>query len=108
MSSVDVDRILEEARRLPPDERRRLREAFGRVNLAEVQLNDRAADLSWELRWIDEHRSEYAGQAVAARGDACSAAALTEKKFTRRRAAGDDQPFVTRVKPADELPFAGL
>ena len=108
MASANVDRIIEEARRLPPDERRRLREALDREEQANVRQSDRVVDLSRELRWIEEHRSEYTGQWVAVRGDRLLSSGPNAKEvYERARAAGDKSPFVTRVEPADELPFAG-
>ena len=108
MASADVDRIIEEARRLPPDERRRLREALVREDRAKVRPSDRIVDLSRELRWIEEHRSEYAGQWVAVRGDRLlSSGPGGREVYEAARAAGDERPFVTRVEPADNLPFAG-
>lgn len=108
MASVDVERIIEEARRLAPDERRRLREALDREEQPHVQPSDREIDLSRELRWIEEHRAEYAGQWVAVRGDRLLSSGPDGKEvYEAARAAGDERPFVTRVEPTDELPFAG-
>jgi Family of unknown function (DUF5678) len=108
MASADVDRIIEEARRLPPDERRRLREALDREEQTKVQPSDREVDLSRELRWIEEHRAEYVGQWVAVRGDRLLSSGPNGKEvYEAARAAGDERPFVTKVEPADELPFAG-
>ena len=108
MASADVDRIIEEARRLPPDERRRLREALDHEDRAGVRPSDHEVDLSRELRWIEEHRSEYAGQWVAVRGDRLLGSGNDGREvYEAARAAGDERPFVTRVEPADEPPFAG-
>lgn len=108
MASPDVERILEKARRLPPDERRRLREALDREEQAKVRPSEYAPDLSREFRWIKEHRSEYAGQWVAVRGDRLLSSGPNGKAvYEAARAAGDRSPFVTRIEPADELPFAG-
>lgn len=108
MASADVDRIIEEARRLPPDDKRRLREALDREDQAKAQPSDREVDLSRELRWIEEHRSEFAGQWVAVRGDRLLSNGTDGRQvYEAARAAGDERPFVTRVEPADELPFAG-
>ena len=108
MASADVDGILEEARRLPPDERRRLREALVREDRAKVRLSDRIVDLSRELRWIEEHRSEYAGQWVAVRGDRLLSSGPDGREVYKAAwAGGDERPFVTRVESADNLPFAG-
>jgi len=108
VASADVDRIIEEVRRLPPDDKRRLREALDREEQAKVQPSDREVDLSRELRWIDAHRSEYAGQWVAVRGDRLLSNGTDGREvYEAARAAGDERPFVTRVELADELPFAG-
>lgn len=108
MASADVERIIEEVRRLPPGERQRLREALDREDQTGVRPSDRVVDLSRELRWIKEHRAEYAGQWVAVRGDRLISSGPDGRQvYEAARAAGDERPFVTRVEPADELPFAG-
>ena len=108
MTSSEVERIIEELRRLAPDEKRRVREVLDREDQLRVQATDRSIDLSRELRWIDEHRLEYAGQWVAVRGDRLlSSGPDGATVYEAARAAGDERPFVTRVKPADDLPFAG-
>jgi hypothetical protein len=108
VASADVERIIEEVRRLPPDEKRRLREALDHEDRANVRPSDRAIDLSRELRWIEEHRAEYAGQWVAVRGDRLLGSGTDGREvYEAARAAGDERPFVTRVEPADEPPFAG-
>lgn len=108
MASADVERIIEEVRRLTRDERHRLRAELEREERRNVLPAETSIDLATELRWIDEHRSEYAGQWVAVRGSRLLSSGPDGKKvFEAARAAGDDRPFVTRVAPADELPFAG-
>ncbi len=108
MASADVDRIIEEARLLQPEERRRLREALDHEDRAGVRPSDRVVDLSRELRWIEEHRAEYAGQWVAVRGDRLLSSGPDGREvYEAARAAGDERPFVTKVEPADELLFAG-
>lgn len=108
MASADLDRILEEVLRLSPKDRRLLREAIDREDLVRIQPSDRSIDLSRELRWIERHRAEYAGQWVAVRGDRLiSSGTQAREVYRAARAAGDERPFVTRVEPADELPFAG-
>ena len=108
MASADVDRIIEEVRRLAPNEKRRVREALDREDQAKVEPSDRSVDLSRELRWIERHRSEYAGQWVAVRGDRLISSGTDGREvYEAARAAGDERPFVTRVEAADELPFAG-
>ncbi len=108
MASADIQRIIDEVRRLPPDERRQLREVLDREEQAGVQPSDRSIDLSRELSWIEKHRAKYAGQWVAVRGDRLLSNGTDGKEVYRAaRAAGDERPFVTRVEPIGELPFAG-
>jgi len=108
VASADVERIINEVRRLPPDERRRLRAALDHEEQSKIQPSDRSVDLSRELRWIEEHRGEYAGQWVAVRGDKLlSSGSDGREVYEAARAAGDVRPFVTRVEPIGELPFAG-
>jgi hypothetical protein len=108
LASADLDRILEAVLRLSPKDRRLLREAIDREDLVRIQPSDRSIDLSRELRWIERHRAEYAGQWVAVRGDRLiSSGTQAREVYRAARAAGDERPFVTRVEPADELPFAG-
>lgn len=108
MASADVARIIDEVRRLPPDERRRLRAALNREEQAKIQPSDRSIDLSRELRWIEEHRAEYAEQWVAVRGHKLHSSGSDGREvYEAARAAGDECPFITRVEPAGELPFAG-
>jgi hypothetical protein len=108
VASADVERLIEEVRRLPPDERRRLREALEREEQPQVRPSGRPVDLSRELRWIEEHRAEYAGQWVAVRGDKLLGSGPDGRRvYEAARAAGDERPFVTRVEPNGGLPFAG-
>jgi hypothetical protein len=58
MASADVDRITEEARRLPPDERRRLREALDREEQAKVHQSDRVVGALINLNFTRHNRSE--------------------------------------------------
>lgn len=103
-----MERIIEEVRRLPPEERRRLRAALDHEDRAGVRPSAHDVDLSSELRWIEANRAEYAGQWVAVRGDRLLSSGSNAKEvYEKARAAGDKSPFVTRVEPADELPFAG-
>jgi len=107
-ASPEVDRNIEALRRLAPDEKRQVREPLDREDRLRVQATDRLIDLSRELRWIEKHRSAYAGQWVAVRGDRLLSSGPDGRTvYEEARAAGDERPFVTRVEPADELPFAG-
>lgn len=65
-------------------------------------------DCGAELRWLAEHRNEYAGQWVALDGDRLIAAGREARQvYEVVRQSGVDLPLVTQVEPADELPFGG-
>lgn len=111
MLSATLERILNEVKKLTPEERRQLREALEREAAHAVAPpstgteNDR-----WEReqRWLDEHRDEYLGQWVALEGDRLLASGRDGRAvYEAARAAGVRAPLLTRVESRDELPFAG-
>jgi len=96
MASADIDRIIEQVRRLAPEERKQLRAELAREEQNTFSSCKASIDLSRELRWIEEHRAEYAGQWVAVRGSRLLSSGRDGKEvFEAARAAGDDRPFVT-------------
>jgi Family of unknown function (DUF5678) len=110
MPSATLERILDEVKRLTPEERRQLREALDREAVRAVAPPDGGADDRWdrEQRWLDEHRDEYLGQWVALEGDRLLASGADGRAvYEAARAAGVRAPLVTRVEGRDELPFAG-
>ena len=110
MSSATLERILDEVKRLTPEERRQLREALDREAVRAIALPSAGADDRWgrEQRWLDEHREEYQGQWVALEGDRLLSSGPDGRAvYEAAREAGVRAPFVTRVEPRDELPFAG-
>lgn len=111
MPSATLERILNEVKRLTPEERRELREALEREAVCAVVLPPAGVDNDrWEReqRWLKEHRDEYAGQWVALEGDRLLASGPDGRAvYEAARAAGVRAPLVTRVEPRDELPFAG-
>ena len=110
MSSATLERILDEVKRLTPEERPQLREALEREAVQAVALPSAGTDDRWERkqRWLDEHRDEYVGQWVALEGDHLLASGPDGRAvYEAARAAGVRAPLVTRVEPRDELPFAG-
>lgn len=111
MPSATLERILNEVKRLTPEERRKLREALEREAVCAVVLPSAGVDNDrWEREqyWLDEHRDEYQGQWVALEGDRLLASGADGRAvYEAARAAGVRAPLVTRVEPRDELPFAG-
>jgi Family of unknown function (DUF5678) len=72
MSSATLERILDEVKRLTPEERHQLRKALEREAVqAFAPPSADAENDRWEReqRWLDEHRDEYVGQWVALEGD---------------------------------------
>ena len=111
MSSATLERILDEVKRLTPEERRQVREALDREAVCSVGLPSAGVDNGrWEReqRWLDEHRDEYVGQWVALEGDRLLASGRDGRAvYEAALAAGVRVPLVTRVEPRDELSFAG-
>jgi hypothetical protein len=111
MSSATLERILDEVKRLTPEERRQLCEALERgAAHAVAPPSAGAGNDRWgrEQRWLDEHRDEYVGQWVALEGDRLLASGPDGRAvYEAARSAGVRAPLVTRVESRDELPFAG-
>ncbi len=65
-------------------------------------------DLSRELQWLKEHRTEYLEQWVALDGDRLVGYGPNAREvYAAARAAGVKSPFVEFIPTADELPFGG-
>jgi hypothetical protein len=105
MSSVIVERILEEVKRLSPEEQRELREALARETTpprTDYNTHER------ERAWIERHRDEYLDEWVALEGDRLLAHGMDAREvYLAAHAAGVSAPYVERVKPNDGLPFGG-
>jgi hypothetical protein len=110
MSSAALERILDEVKRLTPGERRELREALERKAVRAVAPYSAGADdrRERERRWLNEHREEYLGQWVALEGDRLLASGPDgQAVYEAAREAGVRAPYLMRIEPRDELPFAG-
>lgn len=98
-----LEQIIEDARKLSPDERRRLRETLDRHDAERAAYNTRER----EQAWIRAHREEYMGQWVALDGDRLVAhGANAREVYLAARAAGVSVPFMEHVRNSDE-PFCG-
>lgn len=65
-------------------------------------------DFSREIRWIKEHRQEYAGQWVALDGDRLLSHGMNAKEvFAAARQTGFAEPFFAHLEPADEVAYMG-
>ena len=61
-----------------------------------------------ERAWIEQHRTEYAGQWVALNGDRLICHSFNASEvFETARQLGYSSPYVMQVQPSEELPFAG-
>lgn len=61
-----------------------------------------------EMRWLSEHREEYAGQYVALWGDTLVAHGTDARKvLAEARIAGKPRALLARVPALNELPFGG-
>jgi len=59
-----------------------------------------------EMRWIEEHRAEYAGQYVALDGDRLVGHGPDGRQvLAEARKAGMKVPFVARIESDDEPPY---
>lgn len=105
MSSVIVERILEEVKRLTPEEQRELREALARETSPprmDYDTHER------ERAWIERHRDEYLEQWVALDGDRLLAHGPDARAvYLTAREAGVRAPFVEQIKPKGEGAFWG-
>ena len=65
-------------------------------------------DCARELRWIAQHREEYAGQWVALDGERLLASGTNASEvYEAASRSGIELPLVVQVEPPDELPFGG-
>lgn len=65
-------------------------------------------DITKELNWIKEHRTEYVGEWVALKGDVLiSHGSNGLEVYEKARSAGIKNPFLAQIESEDELPFGG-
>jgi Family of unknown function (DUF5678) len=71
-------------------------------------LTSKILDCSEEMRWLAEHREEYAGQWVALKGGRLLSHGMNAKAvYQAARESGIELPIVVLVESPDELPFGG-
>ncbi len=117
MSQATAELILAEIAALPPEEREKLRALLNRRPSSAPDETEQsvfiplfdASDSEPSLRWIEEHRAEFAGQYVALNGDRLVAhSADPQEVIAAIRASGLNGLFFTLIPPADAPPFAGF
>ena len=102
-----LEQILEEAKKLPPDEQRRLRVALNALGSnGDTQPSYRTNEQ--ERSWIDAHRDEYLDEWVALDGDRLVAHGTDAKKvYDEAREQGITAPYLERVSPKQEAFIGG-
>ena len=72
-------------------------------------LTSKTLDCTEELRWLAEHRDEYAGKWVALKGGRLlSYGSDPREVYLRARNTGVDSPVLKRIpEKQDDLPFGG-
>ncbi|HZS07515.1 MAG TPA: DUF5678 domain-containing protein [Blastocatellia bacterium] len=117
MAQTNAELILAQIAALPPEEREKLIELLNR-RLSATQDETQPSvfiqpfdsrDPTPSLRWIEEHRAEFAGQYVALDGDRLVAHGTDPQEIIAAvRASGLNGLFFTLIPPADAPPFAGF
>ena len=117
MSQATTEMILAEIAALPAEEREKLRTLLNRQASAvngQAAANDfiqpfDTTDPAPSLRWLAEHRAEFAGQYVALDGDRLLAHGTDPQPVIAAvRASGLNGLFFTYLQPLDAPPFAGF
>jgi Family of unknown function (DUF5678) len=102
-----LQQILEEAMKLPPEERIRLREALDRLGSNGDSTPAYKAN-EQERAWIDAHREQYLHHWVALDGDRLLAHGLDAKKvYDEARQQGITSPYLAQVAPKEEAFIGG-
>jgi len=117
MSQATAELILAEIATLPQKEREKLRALLNRRPSSAPDETEQsvfiplfdASDPAPSLRWIEEHRAEFAGQYIALDGDRLVAhSADPQEVIAAVRTSGLNGLFFTLIPPADSPPFAGF
>jgi hypothetical protein len=112
MSTITAENILKLIEQLPSTERIRLNHLLGQREAAPVKakppLDKRVPcepmpDDTREMKWIEEHKHEYAGQWVALDGDRLIAASPIRAEISVAvKADGAKLPLIIRIPAPDE------
>jgi hypothetical protein len=115
MAQITAELLLAEIAALPAEERERLNTLLNRRFPAASTPQSKfippfdTQDSTPSLRWIEEHRAEFAGQYVALEGDRLVAHGTDPKEIIAAvRASGLNGLFFTLIPLADAPPFAGF
>jgi hypothetical protein len=118
MSTLTAESILRLIEQLPSAERIRLNRLLARGQAesanAKPPLDRRVPcepmkDRAREMKWIEEHKRQYAGQWVALDGDRLIAASpIQQEVWDAVKADGAELPLVHRIPSPDDLPYVGI
>ena len=117
MAQLSLDEVLAQVNQLPPSEQQKLYAVLSsKLSQPDSRTRDRRvplivenADFSQEMKWLGEHKAEYAGQWVALKGERLIAHGASAKEvYTAADAAGVEMPLVTRMDDPTAPPFAGV
>ena len=115
MSEAMLEQLIEAARALPPDERKRLREWLEEQEREAAREQQKKEEFQQEqerfqksLAWIKENRSEYIGQWVVLDGDRLiSHGRDGGLVYDGAKAAGIETPFLIHVIEEEGPFYAG-
>lgn len=118
MSTMTAETILTLIEQLPSTERIRLRQLLARRQAESAEAKpplDRRVpcepmkDRTREMKWIEEHKHEYAGQWVALDGARLIAAShIQQEVWDAVKTDGVELPLVHRIPSPDDLPYIGI
>jgi hypothetical protein len=98
--------ILDNVRRLPAAKQEEVLRFADELRRRATAKMLPSRDRTREMKWIEEHRAEYADRWVAVEGDRLIAADTdAHKVFAAAKAEGIGSPFVVHVLPEDPRPF---
>ncbi len=102
-----LEQIIEEAKKLPADDQRRLRAALTALE-SNGDTTPAYRTNEQERAWIDAHREEYLDHWVALDGDRLVAHGTDAKKvYDQAREQGITAPYLERVSPRQEAFIGG-
>ncbi|MGH9427233.1 MAG: DUF5678 domain-containing protein [Terriglobia bacterium] len=120
-----LEQIIKEAKKLPVEEQRRLRDALealdsgGKAQRANQEPSSRRPQSPQvnngddeirqrRMEWLKAHREEYAGQYVALAGDVLVGHGATIREaHEQAKQKGVENPFLVRLTSESEVLFAG-